>query len=118
MVSVPPGGTSWVTTRRGWAAAGGGVAAAVAEPLDVEVEAVQVHRVRLRAEVEHPPPHRLAEAIGQSLGGRPAEAVEHEGDARLTGDERLADVVGGEDLAEIVGVRLVHSVMTSTRSAS
>ena len=70
------------TGCRSWASIGT-VAQAVSQALDLEVEAVQMHRVGLRAEVDDAPPHLVTELIRQPLGGGPGESVDREGETRL-----------------------------------
>jgi hypothetical protein len=72
------------------------IANAIPEAVDLEVEAVQMHGVRLRAQVEHSPVDRFAELIRQPLGGRPRQAVDHEGHTWLELGERGPGVVGGQ----------------------
>jgi hypothetical protein len=50
----------------------------IALPRHVEVEAVQVHRVRLRAQVDDAPVDWLAEVVGEPLGVGPGEAIDRE----------------------------------------
>ena len=47
------------------------VSRSVADAVHLEVEAVQVHGMRLRAQVDHTPACRLADVIRQTLGRRP-----------------------------------------------
>ena len=68
---VAAGGSRCVTTGCRSAGAIGVSLDAVAEAVDLEVEAVQVHGMRLRAQVDHAPARRLADAIRQPLGRRP-----------------------------------------------
>ena len=77
------------------------IAQAVAEAVDVEVEAVQVHRVGLRTEVDDAPPDRLPELVGESLGRRPRQPVDHERQARLEPDEHFGGIVGRDDFTEL-----------------
>ena len=79
----------------------GRVPRTVADAVNLEVEAVQVHGMRLRAQVDHAPARRLADAIRQALGRRPGEAVDHEREARLQPDEDLPGIVGAHHLAEL-----------------
>ncbi len=54
------------------------VLALVAATVDVEIEAVQVHRVDGRAGVDDAHAHRVARSVRQSFGVRPGSSVDHE----------------------------------------
>jgi hypothetical protein len=60
-----------------------------------------MHRVRLRAEVDHPPADRLPELVAESLGRRPRQAVDHEREPRLEPDEHFGRQIGGDDLLQL-----------------
>ena len=53
---------------------------AVSLPQDVEVEAVQMHGVRLGAQVDHTPAHDLADVVSQVFRVGPSQAVDGEED--------------------------------------
>ena len=77
------------------------VALTVAERVDGEIEPVQVHRMRLRAEIQDAPAHFFAEAIREAFGRRPGEAVDHERESRVQREERAADIIGVRKLCEL-----------------
>ena len=91
---------------------------AVAQAVNREVEAMQVHGVNLGAEVDDAPAGDLAELIAQSLGVRPASAVDQGEHLRANRQESRAGIqLRRPASAAESRVRLVHSVMTRTRSS-
>ena len=54
------------------------VAALAATRVHVEVEAVQVHRMRHHGRVHDAEPHRVTHGVGEAFGVRPRLAVDHE----------------------------------------
>ena len=79
------------------------IAQAVAQAVDFEVEAVQVQRVGLRAEVDHAPADALPELVGESLGCRPRQAIDHEREPRLEPDEHFGGHISRDDFTELAG---------------
>ena len=90
------GHDAWTLTGRETAIAHG-----IAEAFDLEVEAVQVHRVHLRAQVDDPPPHRLGELVVQAFGVRPGEPVDREADVGADLQEGGARIVLLQDLGQL-----------------
>ena len=94
------------------------VAQAITQAVDFKVEAMQVQRMDLRAEIDDPPPNGLAELVRQALGRRPGQAVDQEHERGSS----FRNATPGSSAAAMSrssrGVRLVQSVMTSTRSSS
>ena len=77
------------------------IADAVADALDIEIEAVQMHRVRLRGQIQDAPTHGLTDASGQALGVRPGEAVHEERGLRVERQKRDARIRCARDAFQL-----------------
>jgi len=73
------------------------IAAAIALAVDGEVEAVEMHRVRLGAQIDDAPVDRLVDGIGQTLGRRPGTAIEEELGVGLEVEEGRSRIVSPAD---------------------
>ena len=99
---VPPDGSSCVTTRRRCCVVERVIAQAVAQAVDLEVEAVQVHRVGLRAEVDRraSAPAARARSVNRSVAGHDKPLITNVRRG-LKPDEHLGRRIGGDDFTQL-----------------
>ena len=78
------------------------VAHAIPKTVDREVKPVQVHRVLLRAQIDHAPVHILIDAITEVFRSRPGQAIDQKRVPGLRREKRCVDIVSARDVQQLL----------------